>query len=502
MTEVFDKRGFFWWLDKPNDKTNSKETCIPGTLTVSEEGRIELNLDGALWWAEPLDPLPLGHPRPLPRHKRITGTLGSYGEGGHVLLCGLERTDIPLNTGDPQSYEAEICITRTSAFGVDFDLEKFHHLRVPLTGLEDWLELDSIQVGTEDIYEGDTVEVNVKYKNHRFSFENAGAKIAIETLTLGGGSFFRFSDSPTRAVTFTQTCNLIYTPATESSLSALCYEFGQIEEFLGLLLGSYFRLDWPIVVHGQDEFESWNQVFFFRGAAKQSSLNSWFTWTTFHAVQESFGEMFFSWQEQREQYGPGFYLYSAALRNPLPHWEHSFVNLTWALESIHKRRNPGAAQTPSEVERKARIQSIRRILIAADSQEDLKWFEARVPDYQKDPKLADRIFDLLSMLPIAFPPNALSDFSIRCANRRNAISHDGGPPEGETYLEFFEDLQNLTSALSYLYHGFLLHEIGLDNESLRLAFTKSGLAEMRILPALERVKLVPKPATGDRPLPV
>jgi hypothetical protein len=489
MANALEKRGLFWWLDEPNGKTNSKETGVTGILTVSEEGRIELNLDGALWWAQPLDPIPLGQPRPVPLQKRITGTLGLNGEGGHVLLCALERTDIPLDISEPQSYEAEVCITRDSAFGADFDLERFHHLRIPLTGLEDWLNLDSIQVGTEDIYEGDTVEINLKYKNHRFSYEDAGAKLSIETLT-HGAPFFRLYDLPTREVTFSQTHELIYAPTAESSLTSLCYDFRQIEEFLALLLGSYFRLDWPIVVHGNGEPESWNHVFFFRGSAKPHSINRWFLWTSFQTLQESFGKLFFTWRAKCEQYGPGFYLYSAALRNPLPYSEHSFVNLTWALESIHKKRNSGRAQTPGATERSVRIESIRNILSAANSQEDLKWFEARAPDYQKDPNLADRIFDLLSILPVTFATNALRDFSMRCSNRRNAISHEGGPPANETHSEFFEDLGVLTGALSYVYHGFLLLEIGLDDENLRRAFTTSGLGETRILPALDRAGLL------------
>jgi hypothetical protein len=161
----------------------------------------------------------------------------------------------------------------------------------------------------------------------------------------------------------------------------------------------------------------------------------------------------------------------------------------WALESLHKRQNLGGAETPSAIDRKARIQSISEKLASGEDDEDLKWFQDRAANYQNGPKLSNRIFDSLCRLPIPFEEGVLRNFSMRCANRRNDISHDGGPREGETYHDFSEDLWDLTEALSYLYHGFLLNEIGLDENTLLRTFTKGGLAEMRIVPALVKVGL-------------
>src|SRR5208337_2046411 len=141
MKNAIKQRGFFWWLKEPNGQTNSRETSVPGLLTISQQGHIRLDLDRALWYSKPLAPFSLGNPRLLPHGKWIVGKLGTDGDGDHVLLDGLERADFhvgeeSLNT---QSYEAEMCIATESPFSVDFNLESFNQLRVELAGLEEWL---------------------------------------------------------------------------------------------------------------------------------------------------------------------------------------------------------------------------------------------------------------------------------------------------------------------------------------------------------------------------
>jgi hypothetical protein len=491
MANIVEQRGFFWWLNDSNDQTNTEKTSIPGSLTISEEGHIQLNLDGTLWQAEPLEPLPWGTPRLLPYGKRITGRLGISGD--YILLDGIEKTDFFLESEAPstQSYEAKICLTGNSPFPSDFDFNKFHHLHIELVGLEAWLNLNSILVGDEEYGREDRVdaEVKVKFKNQRFFYKNDDADISIESMTMGAPVLRLGPEIPCNEVTFKQINYLTYTPTSESSLDSLQNDFIRIEEFFALLLGSYFHLDWPTLIRQVGDQPLWYRLYFFRGSVPEFKPSPYFIWTNFYSLKEDFGAMLSAWKAQAEQYGPGYYLYLASLRNPLPYHEHSFVNLIWALESLYKRRNSVSDETPSAIERKARIQSIIEKLSNADDDRDRMWFLERAGNYQKGPDLSDRIFDLLSKLPIAFDKEALRNFSMRCASRRNDISHEGGPREHETYGNFSEDISALTEALTYLYHGLLLNDIGLDKKLLLNTFTYCGLAEMRILPALHKVGL-------------
>lgn len=487
MANIVEQRGVFWWLNAPNGKTNSQETAVPGLLTISAEGHIKLSLYGALWFAEHPAAPRWGESRPLARGTRITGRLRSDdADEVHALLDGLERTDFSIvdEMTRPQDYDAKICVTNSSSFSADFNFNDFHHLQVELIGLEEWLNLNSIQTETVDNIEGE-VEVRVNYKNHKFPYDIPSGKLSLESIT-SGASLFGF---PRGSVTFAQTNWLTWTPTSGSDLDSLRYDFTRIEEFFALLLGAYFQLDWPRLVKIGNDGELWYRLYFFRGSVPEFKPNPYFLWASFNDLRESFGILFSAWKGQVEQFGAGYYLYLASLRTPLPYSEHRFVNLIWALESLHKRHNPGGVATPSALDRKARIQSICEKLASGNDDEDLKWFQDRAANYQNGPKLSDRIFDSLSRLPVPFPEGALRSFSMRCANRRNDISHDGGPGEGETYHDFSEDLWDLTDALSYLYHGFLLNEIGLDRNTLLRTFTKSGLAEMRIAPALVKVGL-------------
>ena len=217
-------------------------------------------------------------------------------------------------------------------------------------------------------------------------------------------------------------------------------------------------------------------------------VNSWFTWTNFDLVRDSFGDLFSSWRAKVEQYGAGYNLYLAALRNPLPYVEHRFVNLVWALESLHRKRQSEVEERPKEIKRKERIDRILKKFTQPEESGDRDWLEGKLK-YAHDPTLSERIVDFFSKLPISLDNKALRDFSDRCAKRRNDVSHVGGPREHEAYRDFHQDLSDLTDALSYLYHAFLLYEIGLDETILMSTLTEGGLAEMRLLPALQKVGL-------------
>jgi hypothetical protein len=423
--------------------------------------------------------------RPFPApEKSICGTLGAYGDGGHVLLDGVGRTDFAFSDdrADPQSYEADVCITKDSPFNADFDLANFHHLRIELVGLEEWLKLDNIQM-EDKCLEGSNHEVSVKYKDHSFSYGTPDGTITIESLTLGANSLGLFYGRLLREASFRQTHWLIYTPALQSSIRSLRIIFTQMEEFLALLLGSYFRLNWPVLVQGTDVTDPWLRLYFFRGSVPEFKPIESFLLTTFDVLQTSFGDLFSAYKAQSEKYRAAYYLYLAALRNPLPYPEHEFVNMVWALESFHRVKQSRPATFPSE-----RMQRILDRFADARDKSDRKWLKAKLK-YAEEPSLEDRIVDTFSALPLELDEKGLRDFAKRCAQRRNQISHEGGPGGEESYEDFCQDVRRLTEAFSYLYHALLLHEIDLGAKTLIRGVTNSVLGNMRTLPAFRRVGL-------------
>jgi ApeA N-terminal domain 1 len=505
MANLKEERGFFWWFDEPQGQTNTKETSVPGLLRITEGGHVTLELEGAMWYSNPPQPRSWLEPQPLPPNKWITGRLGSYGSGGNILLCGIERTDISLDDEIPsqQSYSAELCIERSSEFNKSFNLEHFYQLRVDLVGLEKWLKLESITVES-DYSPNEERKVSIKYRDFRFSYPHDDGNVTVESLTYGFPFYF-LHHGPDSEIHIKQTNYLTYTPSSESSLDFLRYQFNRIEELFSLLLGSYFRLDWPTLIRREDDSEKMNRVYYVRGPRPDPMPIHYFAWTNFTRLQGSFGDVLSSWRTHAERHGAGDYLYLAAMRNPLPYPEHEFVNLIWALESLHRTKQSG---TPATDKAKAQEDMRQRILNRFSGPNDkveLKWLQRKLK-YAHDPTLSDRIFEIFANFPVPLNEKELRRFAERCAKRRNDISHEGGPREYESYADFVKEVSELRDALRYLYHALLLSEIGVEPKIIADAMTKSVLAETRILPSLSRAGFTlllpeggPKTALGAGP---
>jgi hypothetical protein len=231
--------------------------------------------------------------------------------------------------------------------------------------------------------------------------------------------------------------------------------------------------------------EEWFRLYFLRESVPDFEPKNWNLLTEFSWMHDSLGDLFAASKARHEAYGPGYYLYLAGMRKSNLYVEHRFVNLIWALESLHWQKE---AHTRSVSDR------VRRILgkfTDVSDKRDLRWLKGKLK-HADEPALEERIFDSFTALPLKLDRESLRGFSKRCAERRNQISHTGGPGKGEAYRDFSDDLTKLTKALGYLHHALLLHEIGLDGEHLELAMTKTMLAQRLIVPAMRDVGLFPE----------
>ncbi len=484
MANVIEDRGVFWWFGETHGHTASLKTSIPGKLTISDEGHIEVQLEGALWLEDPEVGFHWDKSRLLPTGTRIVGQLDNHSEP-HILLFNLVRTDFSfIDETCPAELQADFCLTNHSQFPDDFGLEKFHALRIELKGLKRWLELDSINVGHSS-RDGDKTEFNISYKNHEFKYKTHDAEIAIENLMLGD-SGFRLSDRPMSRFEMWQTNWLVYTPFRESTFAELQNKFFQIEELFVLLLGRYFRLEWPIVVGGGEDDERWYKIYSFRGPKGGKLPWSIYLWTTFSILSERFGALLDNWQRNLEKYEVSYELYIASLKKPLQHPEHEFVNLVWAIESLHRSWQREGGESASTVRDKAKIGEILKRFAEPGDKELGRWLKGKLK-YAYEPTLEQRIVEVFDRLPFMIDPTQLRSFATRVQTRRNDISHEGGPRPGKDAESFRIEIRELAEALGYLFHALLLHEIGIAPEILLKTITQSGLAERSILPALQRV---------------
>jgi hypothetical protein len=498
MGNVLEERGFFWWFNEPDRPAHSKETSLGGLLTITDEGQIALDLDGAL--CEKGECRDWTGPRTFPTSRRVAGQLASPGE--YVLLEGLERIDVSVSDESPQKQEftAQLCTRRDSSFPNNYVQEEFLELRVEMTGLEDWLELDSILVGPE-YADDDAVQVQVSYKKHRLNFPTLGGTISIESLTTGADIFDFFSTHPRRDVQFQQAYYVVFRPDALSDIAALRNIRTKLEELLALLLGSYHRLTWPILVRKEDPYDSWNTLYFYRGASNQP-VNRYFLWFPFARIRDVFGTLFREWQIGSEAFGAGYYLYVSSLRNPHTYSEDRFMNLVWGIEALHRKWLAESETSERVAKEKERVESILSQL--PQESKDREWLRKKLR-HAHELSLEARILECLRKLPFTFGKSQLEKFAKACADRRNDISHEGGPRGNMDYGSFHEETVRLSEALGHLFHALLLHQIGIASDILSEMMTTSWVSERRIRPALAQVGLYIQTTAQidetNRPLP-
>lgn len=482
MANAIEQRGFFWWFNEPARHANSKQNSVPGLLTVTQTGKVTLDLDGAL--AEDGEHADWSKPRSFGR-SRIVGLLDTPGD--YVLLEGLERTDFSIPGDDSpkkQSLSANICTRRGFPFPADYEQNGFIELRIDLTGLEEWLNLESIIVETDYDYE-DGERKTVTYTNHNISFPIPGGTISVESLTTGGNFLFHGRDRAVRDVKFEQFFYICYRPDEPSDLSRLQYVFSKVEEFMALMLGSYFRFERPTFIRKEEPFDGWMTIYSNGPAPTAEPPNRFQMWLQFTDIRDHFGGLFAEWLAGSELYGAGYYLYVAALRNPHVYTEDRLFTLATGIEALH-RRCFDSENSEHAIHEKSRVSEILKLFSETDP--NRKWLAKKLA-HTHEPSLENRLLESLRELPFKFGKGQLEKFAKNCAVRRNDISHRGGPNRDMDYDAFHQEAFRLAEALACLFHVLLFHKIGMPRDVLSRLMTKSIIAERLIKPALGEVGL-------------
>jgi hypothetical protein len=476
---TLQERGFFWWFEEHGMVASSKPPSVPGLLTISDEGSISLETEGALCeekvrpdWREPW--IVSG---------RVTGQLASSSKW--ILLDELERTDFPVPPDSPQkqSFSAKICIQRDSEFPVKTCQEEAIALRIEMEGFEDWLGLGSILVSKD--YEADegVVRAELSYTEHKIQSETAEGVLSVESITTGLPFYF-FGEHPDSELRIKQNFFLVFAPKLAGSWASFRYTFLLLEDFLALLLGSHYRLSWPILVTKEDPCEAWNSIYFDRGIPPAREINPYSIWIPFREIAKLIGPLFSTWQYGHENYGPGYYLYLASLRAPHTYAEDRFLNLMGGIESLHRKWLGDPEDSAYVVEGRRRVARVLELL--GEASDDREWLQGKLA-YAHEMSLKLRVVECFQHLPVTFAQGQLEKFAGACAKRRNDIAHAGGP-RGMDYNSFHEEIARLANALDHLLHALILLHIGLDRDLIARTMTNS-LVSHRIKAALDDVGL-------------
>jgi hypothetical protein len=446
---ILEERGLFWWHHETTPRGQyAPEASVMGLLTIEEDGRITLELDGCL-------PSGRGHPLAnLMANDTISETIGIQGilkgTNKHVLLCGLHRNGghFSSNGISYEKYLAINCLVGNSPPpSVDLAALRFAHVEVELEGFDEWLRLGAIE------FNRGKTRLSAKYtktKDITYNLDIGSLRLKYD-LT---GPYF--GKRRTRKLDLTESASITYTPKKTLTLDAVKKEHQLIGDLLILLTNSDYCLDWPTVASTRPKRTY--KLYFpcNRNSAKPPSAHE--CWTNFLQLRDSFGQIFANWSKKREAFGAAYYLYLGTRRGTKLYVEHRFVNLIWGIESFHRASHPDCDNPKLEAK-------IERIMGQVTRMKDKKWL-TKVFSRAREPSLERRLQDTFKTLSVNLDQDGLEKFSSRCARMRNDISHFGGPRENVDYRKFAKEINADSDALAQLYHVLLLQEIGVSNDLL------------------------------------
>lgn len=461
---ILEKRGHFWWHGEktPRGRFNLP-FGIPGILTILDDGRAYLRVTESLLRSKfsgihSLSPSDLDGNFEAFKGKSIAGKID--GESRCVYLRNIAHHALsPMVDGKPsEQFDSELCLVGDTATTRSEKSLRFTKLSISLTGLELWRD-NEVLVASEERADGEKHARDVSYTVSPIEYELGNARLSFRT----DAHCTALENSHYREIVFRQYDWLDYERKQRTTPEALRQEFTHLEEFLAVLTGTYYSLDWPrisMTVRGKAETF---KLYFWRNIEKEKSLESFNLWTTFRQTRDTFGALYSNWKKKRREYGPGLYLYLGELRNRPMYVEHRFVNLIWGIESLHRGVNPDSIVSKSQTKKIQGILSKAGDLLNVGER---KWLERQL-GMSVEPPLDHRITTTFSKLPWNITRESLIAFAERCRVRRNNISHYGGSEDRDENRDtFLREIMELSEGLTVLYHAALLQEIGVDEKTL------------------------------------
>jgi hypothetical protein len=447
-TDILSERGQFWLAGDLEQM--SAEAATQATLTIGARGAIDLKLDNDEWkWAKPSDSLADIH------SKRFT-IVGCLADSGRYVRLerAFARSAHPLG---PRGcvvtvIGAFICMVsdRTSH---DLRTQSLARLvRLPLGPLRAWLKLPM----PETVRGEDGFDVHYS-EDPNFEFPLALGRLIITSASTANADFTE------RTLTVTQQAWMEFSLNAGISLEKAAELFFDIEDLLMLLTDYEVSLDWPSIDFS--ELKAAGTLYCTRrpqAAAKFSAIECWLL---FPQISENFGAIVDRWLALRDEFAPAFHLYLGTRRGVDLYEEHRFVNLIWGLEALHHHPSGEGISEGAAAKINRILASVNESLSARDR----NWLTQRLNSAMK-PSLAERLKSLFSEVPLRIPPKAAAEFAKRCADRRNDISHRGGPSRRGGYNAFVLELHQLAGALSHIYHAAILLRLGITSEQIEHIF--------------------------------
>ncbi|MDD2704760.1 MAG: hypothetical protein PHU07_05430 [Acidocella sp.] len=450
-TKIESERGQFWLAG--DIEQVGAASAMQGSLTTNEDGGVTINLDMAEWtWRRADKPFPSF----MTDKFDVAGFLPA--QNLYVWLQDAQLRSLPgLSTGGGTKLGSYVTLFSTSPVSGQGISSCIKRLMIPLGGLWPWLDRPMPKTSLTD------TRIETHYPldiNDEFELRNGSVTVRTGTSIP--------QDFGTRTISVKQQGWLDFEFETPISLAEAKDIYLHIEDFFVLLTDEEYGLDWPEIQ--LSESEGTGHICVFRRRPQKSEISTFMLWIQYPSISENFGELVDDWLDMRTKYGAAFHLYLGVRRGKSVYVEHRFANLMWGLEAFHRKAKPNSLILSNDAEEKIKkvCEATKEILNSKERR------ELRLSmRYRHEKRLSEKLYDLFSELSLCIPDEELKQFTKKCADRRNDISHYGGPRNESDYDEFIREIIDLMGALDQLYHASILKQIGISDNLIHHIFYKS-----------------------------
>lgn len=440
IESILSEPGQFWIVSEGRDFEPAKS--MEGLLTIADDGQAELELLPERWtWDIPLDDIISG------RKFTVVGRL-------RRIEQSVRLTDPWLKTLDPPRFQSFISLVvpcDPASLIHDFCIES---LTIPLENAWPWLGPEMPEWQHDD--QRHVVNYPLPYaKSFQLSIGLAEVSYSYHAALNSSERKFKLKQSAEIQIKLHRPTTLLQAQST----------YLDFEDLLVLLANQECGLHWPKVDIGGVERSG--VLYCARRRKIGGAISYLYCWLPYSEIEEEFGSILDEWLTKRSEYGAAFHLYLATRRGNELYAEHRFMNLMWGLEALHRKHWP-QPQGNSTIEAKVkRIDETLKVIANSDDRRKIR------NALRQELRLEDRLREMFSSLPIGISRDSINAFSKNCADRRNDISHHGGPRDEASYNGFPLVVHELSSALAPLYHALILGAIGISSKTTRDIFRAS-----------------------------
>lgn len=425
------KNGFFFTPQSP-------EKRYPGTLTISDGGRIELEITA-------------DEPAFTSYDEMMIGRLIGQVEGGYVTLEGCEYRTMNLSFA---GMTGKSLITARLVFvGLGLpESAKFTSLRFCVDGLNEWLGRSAFEVGIGQSFEDWTVTMKRPEPVQCTLPDDTMLEIDIEVKLPGAIKY------PT--LELYQQAFIQITPAEPQPFEFYQKLSHRITRFFSFAIGR------PVAIHSLkakiddpeiSDVHKWLELYFqsLNNSAKQS-LSSRDMLLGYSSIALRFGDLLSTWLNEYENLMPALHHYFSVQDESLAYLDTKFIAMAQALEAFH-RRTSGSGRWPKD-EYKAKVAAI----IEGCPEEDRQWLQQKL-NFGNEITLAERLHQLIDRFAGVFGGETPIDLIVRDTVRtRNYHAHYD--PQGAAKALKGGALISLTFRLRVLFALCLLIRLGLTEE--------------------------------------